>query len=152
MSDRQKTCQLLRPGPAAFLYSVAKWRHSSRLSGKPIRHTNPHYCLLLFPSSLIPPSFPLFCSVGSISQWDRLQQPALHPDFQAFPHLHPYQSRPQQQAEGTLTSLALLALFSVFSWSCWALNSEFTRCPPLCLQDLYLPLSLDDDDSLGESM
>lgn len=37
--------------------------------------------------------------------------------------------------------------------SFFAPSCDLTRdSAPLCLQDLYLPLSLDDDDSLGESM
>lgn len=42
---------------------------------------------------------------------------------------------------------------SFFFFSFFAPSCDLTRASaPLCLQDLYLPLSLDDDDSLGESM
>ena len=78
--------------------------------------SNPHYCLplfLLFHSSSPPLPSPLLSS-PLLSQRDGLQQPALHPDFQAFPHLHPKQSRPQQQAEGTLTSIPSPHLVSLF--------------------------------------
>lgn len=57
---------------------------------------------LLFTSSffsLIPPFYPSPLCGLSLSQRDGLQQPALHPQ----------QSSPRQQAEGTLSSLPLLA-------------------------------------------
>ncbi len=82
-------------------------------------HTTVYLFFSCFPPPLSLPLslFSLLCCVGSLSQRDGLQQPALHPDFQAFPHLHPQQSRPQQQAEGTRTSLPLLTchLFCPFA-------------------------------------
>lgn len=162
--------------------------------------------LSLFLSSL-PPSNPS-THFGLLSQWDRLQQPALHPHFQALPHLHPKQPRPEQQAEGSgaplpfslsfTLSLSLLWLSLSFDLTLWLTLSlissdslplthplwllwlslsllwlnPLTLCIshssdslplihffshssdslPLAVQDLYLPLSLDDDDSIGESM
>lgn len=110
--------------------------------------SNPLYFYLFyfFPlsSSLIPlclPPHSLYFCVGSPSQRDGLQQPAVHPDFQAFPHLHPYQSRPQQQAEGTLTSPPLLTfhlvaccLFVFYLFFCSLVWVYKSNCAPLALR------------------
>lgn len=93
------------------------------------------------PSSLFVFLPTLYFCVGSPSQRDGLQQPAVHPDFQAFPHLHPYQSRPQQQAEGTLTSPPLLTfhlvaccLFVFYLFFCSLVWVYKSNCAPLDLR------------------
>lgn len=69
--------------------------------------------------------------VSSFSQWDGLQQPDVHPHFQALPHLHPHQSRSHQQAEGLLftNTKLFLSVCPVIYFLTFFFPSRICTCP-----------------------
>lgn len=161
-SNKRGACRPPRLGPTPCLFPGAKWGHSSGMtfSPEPSRKVQASTAYFLICTTTPPSPLPTPSSLPALFLhlllWGLSQPTGRAPAASSPPRFPSIPPPPAPTVRASTTSRRYRTLSLSLSP-----RAEFLSLPaliltrdsaPLCPQDLYLPLSLDDEDSLGESM